>query len=80
MRSRTPAYVTLGSGIAVAGAGLVVGGVAWRRWNDAQSLAMTDPIAADREVDHVRTLGNTSTAMVAIGAVAIAVGVYLWQR
>jgi hypothetical protein len=79
-RSRTPALVTLGSGIAVAGAGLVVGGVAWRRWSDAQVLAMTDPIAADREVDRVRTLGNTSTAMVAIGAVAIAVGVYLWQR
>jgi len=41
---------------------------------------MTEPAAADREVGNVRTLGNTSTAFVAIGAVAIAGGVYLWQH
>jgi hypothetical protein len=79
-RARAPALITLAVGGAVAGAGLVVGGFAWARWRDAERLGMTDPMAADREVDHVRTLGNASTALVAVGAAAIAVGVYLWRR
>ena len=58
----------------------MLGGFAWARWRDAERLGMTDPMAADREVDHVRTLGNASTALVAVGAAAIAVGVYLWRR
>jgi len=79
-RSRAPALITLAVGAAVAGTGLVVGGFAWARWRDAERLGMTDPMAADREVDHVRTLGNASTVLVAVGAAAIAVGVYLWRR
>lgn len=79
-RSRVPALFTLWAGSAVAGTGLVIGGFAWARWRDTERLGMTDPMAADREVDHVRTLGNVSTALVAVGAAAIAVGVYLWRR
>jgi hypothetical protein len=78
--SKLPAALTIGGGVLALGSGLSVGAVAWSGWRDAQKLAMTDPVAADRQVDHVRTLGNVSTALVAVGAVAIAVGVYLWRR
>ena len=78
--SRLPAALALGGGALALGTGLSVGAVAWSSWRDAQKLAMTDPVAADRQVAHVRTLGNVSTALVAVGAVAIAVGVYLWRR
>jgi len=76
----TPALITIGGGVAVTAVGLVLGAVAWKRWDDAKNLATTDPMAANRDVSDVRALGNTSTVFVAIGAVAIAVGVYLWRR
>ncbi len=72
--------ITFAAGVTTVAAGFVLGGLTFRGWRDAQDLAMTDPAAANRDLDGVRTLGNASTAAVAVGTAAIGVGLYLWSR
>jgi hypothetical protein len=60
-------------------AGLVIGGLAYRAWHDAQTTAQTDVDAANADLSHVRLLGNVSTALIAAGAVTVGIGVYLWR-
>jgi len=76
---RTAKIVIAGGAVTLV-AGLVVGGVAFSRWRSAQDLAESDPDAANERVDGVMVLGNTSTVLLAAGAIAIGVGIYLWRR
>lgn len=78
-RGRTGKTV-VAAGAASAAGGLVVGVLALRGWRDAQDRAMTDPAGANADLDRVRLLGNTSTVLVGVGTIAIAVGIYLWRR
>ena len=69
--------LVLVSGGAVLVAGIVIGAIALKDWNVAQTDATSDVTHANDEVRHIQLLGNVSTVCVAVGAVAIAAGVYL---
>lgn len=71
--------VMFGAGAVTVAGGLVIGGLALRAWNNVQTTAHTDPSAANRDLPHVRLLGNVSTALIAVGTVAAAAGFYLWR-
>jgi tetratricopeptide (TPR) repeat protein len=75
---RLAGQITLGVGAGLTLTGLVVGGLTYRAWQQAQDDAKTDVALANREVDHVRTLGDASTALCVVGALAIGAGAYLW--
>ena len=59
--------------------GIVFGGLAMSGWSDAEDRAQTDVPGANDRLDRVRLYGNLSTAMIAVGAVSVGVGVYLWR-
>lgn len=66
-----------GGGVLVTG--LVLGGVALSKWHHAQDESSTDVDQANHDVSSTRTIGNVSTALVVVGAVGVAAGVYLWR-
>ncbi|HET7502037.1 MAG TPA: hypothetical protein VFK02_13565 [Kofleriaceae bacterium] len=77
---RAIAYAVGGGGAAIVGVSLVFGAVARSRWNSAQSHCQ-DRQCDEKGVDlahSARTFGNLSTATFAIGAVAVATGVYFY--
>jgi len=59
--------------------GLVLGGVALSKWHHAQDEAGSDLDQANRDVSSTRTIGNVSTALVVVGVVGVAAGIYLWR-
>jgi hypothetical protein len=79
----TLAYVVGASGVAVLGAGVVIGLVARSHYNDANArychgmLTCDDQAGAD-EVDSAKRLGNVGTVVGAVGVAGIATGVVLY--
>lgn len=69
---------TISGGVVLVG-GLVLGGVAISKWHHAQDEAGSDIDQANRDVSSTRTIGNVSTALVVVGAVGVAAGIYLWR-
>ncbi len=74
-RARYGKLAMIGGGAVVAG-GLVVGGLAWAKWSDAQSCSSCNK--ADTSHSAV-VLGDVSTVLVIAGAVPLVAGVYLWR-
>jgi hypothetical protein len=69
--------------VGVGGASLVTGAVfgvlAMTGWSEAEDTAQTDVAGANDRVDRVRLHGNLATGLIAVGAVSVGVGVYLWR-
>ena len=75
-RRGTGKVLTFGGGAVFVG-GLVVGALAVSAYHDAQSAS--DANAMRTQSQSAVTLGDVSTAAVVVGAVATAVGIYLWR-
>jgi len=85
-RRRTIGLSVGGGGIAIAGAGLVVGALSYRKWEAARAVCGGDTECdsdedrrrADSLASSARLRGNIATALVGAGVVAAVVGGYLF--
>jgi hypothetical protein len=74
---RRTGTVVVGAGALTVGAGLVLGTLALRGWQDAEDTAVMDPGQANRDLRGVRRLGNVSTGLVVVGVLTVGAGFYL---
>jgi hypothetical protein len=75
-RRATYAKIAWFSGGALLFGGLVIGGITYSTWNEAQHCTECDRPATSRRAI---LLGNVSTALALGSAVPIGIGVYLWS-
>lgn len=84
---RTIGKITLATGGAAVATGVVLGVLAWQRYDkqfpthcqDRASGPICDSVGYP-ELEKARTLGNVGTTVFIAGAAAVAVGGYLWLR
>lgn len=75
---RAGKLVVLG-GAVITGAGLGVGALAFSKWNTEQDCATCTGADKRSQAHDARVLGDVSTAVVAVGLVAVGAGIYLWH-